>query len=124
MVLAQRRLFIWIVSVSDRMPSYIPSAVHTYSFPIQNISLTDLVVTQICLGNARRIALGIYSSYSTVSIFPTSAGVIMSQIQPYLAPAGGYWYLAKEVGSLTQIEWYAYCTVPSIITVLEVVEMD
>ena len=106
------------------MPSYIPSAVHTYTFPVQNISLTDLVVTQICLGNARRIALGIYSSYSTVTIFPTSAGVIQSQIQPYLAPAGGYWYLAKEVGSLTQIEWYAYCTVPSIITVLEVVEMD
>lgn len=104
------------------MPSYIPSAVHTYSFPIQNISLTDLVVTQICLGNTRRIALGIYSSFSTVAIFPTSAGVIQSQIMPYLAPAGGYWYLAKEVGSLTQIEWYAYCTTPSIITILEVVE--
>lgn len=104
------------------MPSFTPGTLHKYSFPVQNIVISATVATQACLGNTRRIALGIYSSESTMVIYPTSSGLTLSQIKPALGLGGGYWFLAGDTGPLCQLEWYAYCTNPGVITVLEVVE--
>jgi len=104
------------------MPSYQPGTLHKYSFPVQNIVVSLGIVTQACLGNARRIALGLYSSDTSMVIYPTSTGLIQSQILPSLGLGGGYWFLAQDVGPLCQIEWYCYSTMGGVITVLEVVE--
>ena len=104
------------------MPSFTPGTLHKYSFPVQNIIVAANTITQASSGNARRIALGLYSSDSTMVIYPTSMGLLMSQIYPSLATGGGYWFLAQDVGPLCQLEWYCYTTTGGVITVLEVVE--
>ena len=104
------------------MPSFTPGTLHKYSFPAQNIVVSANLVTQSCLSNARRIALGLYSADATMVIFPTSSGLLQSQIYPSLATGGGYWFLAQDVGPLCQLEWYCFSTVGGVITVLEVVE--
>ena len=104
------------------MPSYQPGTLHRYSFPVQNIVILASTTTQVCLSNARRIALGLYSLDAYMVIFPTSTGTIQSQISPANSTSGGYWFLAQDVGPLCQLEWYAYTTSGGTITVLEVVE--
>lgn len=104
------------------MPSFKPGTLHKYSFPVQNIVVGATIVTQACLGNTRRIALGIYSSEPSMVIYPMSTGVLISQIKPALGLGGGYWFLAADTGPLCQLEWYAYTTLGGTVTVLEVVE--
>jgi hypothetical protein len=104
------------------MPSYQPGTLHKYSFPAQNLVLDASTTIQVCLSNARRIALGLYSLDANMVIYPTSTGTLQSQISPANATSGGYWFLAQDVGPLCQLEWYAYSTSGGIITVLEVVE--
>lgn len=101
---------------------FVPSILRTYTLPQANISFGANVITQIVQANPRRIALGIYASDGDVRIFPTSSGVILSNIKPYLASAGGYWYMASEVGPLTQVDWYCFSINSGSVTVLEVVE--
>jgi len=104
------------------MPSYQPGTMNKYSFPVQNLVVNGVTVTQVCLSNSRRIALGLYSLDSNMVIFPTSTGALQSQISPSNSSAGGYWFLAQDVGPLCQLEWYAYTITGGTITVLEVVE--
>lgn len=94
----------------------------TYTLPANNITLSAGDVTKICKGNPRRVALGIFSTFPTVRIYPLSQGTILSEVIPSSAFANGYWFYASAVGPLCMIEWYAYCTAVSNITVLEVVE--
>lgn len=104
------------------MVQFVPSILRTYTLPQSNIAFGANVVTQIASSNPRRIAIGMYASDSNVRIYPTSSGVTQSNIKPYLSSAGGYWYMASEVGPLCQVDWYCYSTSPGSITVLEVVE--
>ena len=104
------------------MPSFTPGTQHKYSFPGTTIVLDAGIVTQVSIGNPRRIALGLFSTDSAMRIFPTSTGVLLSQISPNLATSGGYWYLASESGPLCQLDWYGYSVSGGSITVLEVVE--
>lgn len=104
------------------MPSYNPGTLNKYSFPGTTTVLSAGIVTQVCQGNARRIALGLFSTDSAMRIFPTSMGVLMSQISPNLATSGGFWYLASETGPLCQLEWYGYSISGGSVTTLEVVE--
>lgn len=104
------------------MPSFTPGTNHKYSFPATTIAINANEPTQVAFGNPRRIALGLFSLDSNMVIFPTSTGVMFSQISPALATSGGYWYLASESGPLCQIDWYAYTSSGGSVTVLEVVE--
>lgn len=104
------------------MVQFVPSILRTYTLPQSNINFGALVVTQVASSNPRRIALGLYASDGNVRIYPTSSGVALSNIKPFLSSAGGYWYMASEVGPLAQVDWYCYSTAPGSITVLEVVE--
>jgi hypothetical protein len=104
------------------VPSYNPGTLNKYSFPGTTTVLSAGIVTQVCQGNARRIALGLFSTNADMRIFPTSMGVLMSQISPNLATSGGFWYLASETGPLCQLEWYGYSVSGGSVTTLEVVE--
>lgn len=104
------------------MPSFTPGTVHKYSFPVTNIVLNAATITQVSFGNARRIALGLFSLTQDLVIYPVTSGIQLSQISPYNSSIGGIWYLASEVGPLCQLDWYAYSISGGTITVLEVVE--
>ena len=104
------------------MVQFVPSILRTYTLPQSNINFGALGVTQVASSNPRRIALGLYASDGNVRIYPTSSGVALSNIKPFLSSAGDYWYMASEVGPLAQVDWYCYSTAPGSITVLEVVE--
>jgi hypothetical protein len=104
------------------MPSFTPGTMHKYSFPVNSFAVNANDITQIVFGNTRRIALGIYSLTPDLVIYPSTIGIVLSQISPYQANRGGFWYLASEVGSLCQIDWYAYTVIGGAITILEVVE--
>lgn len=104
------------------MPSFTPGTIHKYSFPVTNIVLNATTITQVSVGNARRIALGLFSLTQDLVIYPVTSGIQLSQISPYNSSIGGIWYLASEVGPLCQLDWYAYSISGGTITVLEVVE--
>lgn len=104
------------------MPSFTPGTTHKYSFPVTNIVLNASEITQISLGNSRRIALGIFSLTSDLVIYPITSGIQLSQISPYNSSIGGIWYLASDVGPLCQLDWYGFTPSSGTVTVLEVVE--
>ena len=93
----------------------------TYSLPMQTLIFSGGDTLQLCRPNPRRVAVGFYSSSTTMQIYPTSVGVIISQIKPGLSTNSGIWFLADDAGPLVQIEWYGYDISSSSITVMEVV---
>ena len=92
-----------------------------YSLPMQTIVFSGGDTLQLCRPNPRRVAVGFYSSSTTMQIFPTSVGVILSQIKPGLSTNSGIWFLADDAGPLVQIEWFGYDASSSSITIMEVV---
>lgn len=104
------------------MVQFVPSILRTYTLPQANITLPAATPILVSQSNPRRIAIGMYASDASVKIYPTSSGVSASNIKPYLSSAGGYWYMASEVGPLAQIDWWAYSFSGAAITILEVVE--
>jgi hypothetical protein len=93
----------------------------TYSLPMQTIAFSGGDTLQLCRPNPRRVAVGFYSSSTTMQIYPTSVGVILSQIKPGLSTNSGIWFLADDAGPLVQIGWYGYDASASSITIMEVV---
>ena len=93
----------------------------TYSLPMQTLIFTGGDTLQLCRPNPRRVAVGFYSSSTTMQIFPTSVGVILSQIKPGLSTNSGIWFLADDAGPLVKIEWFGYDLNAASITVMEVV---
>lgn len=93
----------------------------TYSLPMQTIVFNANDVIQICKSNPRRVALGFYSTSTTMAIYPNASGVILSQMKPGLSTNSGMWFLADESGPLTQIEWYGYDPNSGSITIMQVV---
>lgn len=104
------------------MPSFTPGTMHKYSFPVTTLTINPDQITQCVFGNSRRIALGLFSMSTDLVIYPTTVGTQLSQISPYNSSIGGIWYLASEIGSLCQIDWYCYSFIGGAITILEVVE--
>lgn len=104
------------------MPSFVPGTMHKYSFPVTTLAINGNEITQCVYGNSRRIALGLFSLTADLVIYPSSVGIQLSQISPYASNLGGFWYLASEVGSLCQIDWYCYSLLGGAITIIEVVE--
>ena len=93
----------------------------TYSRPMQTIVFNGGDTLQLCRPNPRRVAVGFYSSSTTMQIYPTSVGVILSQIKPGLSTNSGIWFLADDAGPLVQIEWFGFDASSSSITIMEVV---
>lgn len=93
-----------------------------YSLPMQTIAFTGGDTLQLCKPNPRRVAVGFYSSSTTMQIYPTSVGVILSQIKPGLSTNSGIWFLADDAGPLVQIEWFGYDLNPASITIMQVVK--
>ena len=93
----------------------------TYSLPMQTIVFNGGDTLQLCRPNPRRVAVGFYSSSTTMQIYPTSVGVILSQIKPGLSTNSGIWFLADDAGPLVQIEWFGFDASSSSITIMEVV---
>lgn len=93
----------------------------TYSLPMQTIIFSGGDTLQLCRPNPRRVAVGFYSSSTTMQIFPTAVGVVASQIKPGLSTNSGIWFLADDAGPLVQIEWFGFDSLNSSITVMEVV---
>lgn len=93
----------------------------TYSLPMQTLVFAGGDTLQLCRANPRRVAVGFYSSSTTMQIYPTAAGVGLSQIKPGLSTNSGIWFLADDAGPLTQIEWYGFNQNPGSITIMEVV---
>ena len=93
----------------------------TYSLPMQTLSFSGGDTLQLCRPNPRRVAVGFYSSSTTMQIYPTNAGVQVSQIKPGLSTNSGIWFLSEDAGPLVQIEWFGYDASASSITILEVV---
>jgi len=93
----------------------------TYSLPMQTIAFAGGDTLQLCRPNPRRVAVGFYSSSATMQIYPTNAGVQVSQIKPGLSTNSGIWFLSEDAGPLVQIEWFGFDASPSSITIMEVV---
>ena len=93
----------------------------TYSLPMQTLSFSGGDTLQLCRPNPRRVAVGFYSSSTTMQIYPTNAGVQVSQIKPGLSTNSGIWFLSEDAGPLVQIEWFGYDASASSITIMEVV---
>ena len=93
----------------------------TYSLPMQTIVFNGGDTLQLCRPNPRRVAVGFYSSSTTMQIYPTNAGVQVSQIKPGLSTNSGIWFLSEDAGPLVQIEWFGYDASASSITIMEVV---
>ena len=93
----------------------------TYSLPMQTLVFSGGDTLQLCRPNPRRVAVGFYSSSTTMQIYPTSVGVILSQIKPGLSTNSGIWFLADDAGPLVQIEWFGYDASASSMTIMEVV---
>jgi hypothetical protein len=96
----------------------------TYSLPMQTIQFAGGDVLQLCRPNPRRVAVGFYSSSSSMQIYPTALGVLTSQVKPGLSTNSGIWFLAEDAGPLVQIEWFGYDLSASSITVMQVVRED
>ena len=92
-----------------------------YSLPMQTIAFAGGETLQLCRPNPRRVAVGFYSSSTSMQIFPTSVGVVLSQIKPGLSTNSGIWFLSEDAGPLVQIEWFGLDIDPASITIMEVV---
>lgn len=92
-----------------------------YSLPMQTLAFSGGDTLQLCRPNPRRVAVGFYSSSTTMQIYPTNAGVQVSQIKPGLSTNSGIWFLSEDAGPLVQIEWFGYDASASSITIMEVV---
>ena len=93
----------------------------TYSLPMQTLAFSGGDTLQLCRPNPRRVAVGFYSSSTTMQIYPTNAGVQVSQIKPGLSTKSGIWFLSEDAGPLVQIEWFGYDASASSITIMEIV---
>lgn len=94
----------------------------TYSLPMVTLTLNLNETVQACKANPRRVAVGFYSTSTDLKIFPTSAGVVLSQIKPGLSTNSGIWFLSEDAGPLVQIEWYALSSSTAYLTVMQVVQ--